>query len=119
MIGSIAMFAIHFDKAGMIFTAIFRGAFGLKSVAGGIVGSGIRQAMIMGMKRGVFSNEAGLGSSVMVHSSSNVKEPVQQGMWGIFEVFADTIVVCTQPDWRACTVRSRFCNHKELYKPYI
>ena len=47
------------------------------------------------MKRGVFSNEAGLGSSVMVHSASNVKEPAQQGMWGIFEVFADTIVVCT------------------------
>ena len=47
------------------------------------------------MKRGVFSNEAGLGSSVMVHSSSNVSEPVRQGMWGIFEVFADTIVVCT------------------------
>ena len=51
--------------------------------------------MKMGMKRGVFSNEAGLGSSVMVHSSSNVKEPVRQGMWGIFEVFADTIIVCT------------------------
>ena len=49
----------------------------------------------MGMKRGVFSNEAGLGSSVMVHSNSNVEEPVQQGMWGIFEVFADTIIVCT------------------------
>ena len=47
------------------------------------------------MKRGVFSNEAGLGSSVMVHSSSNVREPVRQGMWGIFEVFADTIVVCS------------------------
>ena len=43
----------------------------------------------------MFSNEAGLGSSVMVHSSSNVKEPVRQGMWGIFEVFADTMVVCT------------------------
>jgi len=49
----------------------------------------------MGFKRGVFSNEAGLGSSVMVHSSSNVKEPIRQGMWGIFEVFADTIIVCT------------------------
>ena len=47
------------------------------------------------MKRGVFSNEAGLGSSVMVHSASNVKEPVRQGMWGVFEVFADTIVVCS------------------------
>ena len=48
-----------------------------------------------GCKRGVFSNEAGLGSSVMVHSNSNVKEPIKQGLWGIFEVFADTIIVCT------------------------
>ena len=52
-------------------------------------------AVQWGMKRGVCSNEAGLGSSVMVHSSSNVREPVVQGMWGIFEVFADTIIVCT------------------------
>ena len=43
----------------------------------------------------MFSNEAGLGSSVMVHSNSNIKEPVKQGMWGIFEVFADTMIVCT------------------------
>ena len=60
-----------------------------------VVGSGVKLALTWGMKRGVFSNEAGLGSSVMVHSNSNVKEPVRQGMWGIFEVFADTIVVCT------------------------
>ena len=59
------------------------------------MGYGIRLAVEQGMKRGVFSNEAGLGSSVMVHSNSNVKEPVKQGMWGIFEVFADTIIVCT------------------------
>jgi AGCS family alanine or glycine:cation symporter len=51
--------------------------------------------MTQGFKRGVFSNEAGLGSSVMVHSNSSVKEPVKQGMWGIFEVFADTMIVCT------------------------
>ena len=75
--------------------AIFKGAFGLRAVGGGIVGSGVKLALTWGMKRGVFSNEAGLGSSVMVHSSSNVKEPVRQGMWGIFEVFADTMVVCT------------------------
>ena len=59
------------------------------------MGMMIKQSMTMGFKRGVFSNEAGLGSSVMVHSASNVKEPVVQGMWGIFEVFFDTIVVCT------------------------
>ena len=51
--------------------------------------------MERGISRGVFSNEAGLGSSVMVHSASDVEEPVIQGMWGVFEVFADTIVVCT------------------------
>ena len=78
-----------------VFGSIFRGAFAIESAAGGIVGSGIKLAIEQGMKRGVFSNEAGLGSSVMVHSNSNVKEPVRQGMWGIFEVFADTIVVCT------------------------
>ena len=55
----------------------------------------IGTAIVQGCKRGVFSNEAGLGSSVMVHSASNVKEPVRQGMWGIFEVFLDTMVVCT------------------------
>ncbi len=80
---------------GPAFVSIFKGAFGLPAVGGGIVGSGIALALTYGMKRGVFSNEAGLGSSVMVHSNSNVKEPVRQGMWGIFEVFADTIVVCT------------------------
>ncbi len=75
--------------------SIFKGAFAVKAVGGGIVGAGVKMALTWGMKRGVFSNEAGLGSSVMVHSSSNVREPVRQGMWGIFEVFADTIVVCT------------------------
>ncbi|MBR6896809.1 MAG: alanine:cation symporter family protein [Lachnospiraceae bacterium] len=93
--GAIIIIAMHGSLIPAIFVSIFKGAFAMKSVAGGIVGSGIALAMKMGFKRGVFSNEAGLGSSVMVHSSSNVKEPVRQGMWGIFEVFADTIIVCT------------------------
>ena len=78
-----------------MFAAIFRFAFGIKAVAGGAAGVAISQVITQGCKRGVFSNEAGLGSSVMVHSNSNVKEPVKQGLWGIFEVFADTMVVCT------------------------
>ena len=94
-IGTIIIILLHIDMIPAIFVAIFKGAFSLKSAAGGVVGAGIATAMKMGFKRGVFSNEAGLGSSVMVHSSSNVKEPVRQGMWGIFEVFADTIIVCT------------------------
>jgi len=95
LIGAIAVLVVNFDQVGAVFGAIFKGAFGLKAVGGGIVGSGVSYAIQWGMKRGVFSNEAGLGSSVMVHSSSNVREPVVQGMWGIFEVFADTIIVCT------------------------
>nr|MCR5717266.1 alanine:cation symporter family protein [Lachnospiraceae bacterium] len=95
VIGAIAIVAVNYSRIAPAFVAIFKGAFAMKAVGGGIVGSGVRSAVTWGMKRGVFSNEAGLGSSVMVHSASNVKEPVQQGMWGIFEVFADTIVVCT------------------------
>jgi AGCS family alanine or glycine:cation symporter len=93
--GALIIIVMHGALIPQIFASIVKGAFAMKSVAGGIVGSGIALAMKMGFKRGVFSNEAGLGSSVMVHSSSNVKEPVRQGMWGIFEVFADTIIVCT------------------------
>ncbi|MCD7919042.1 MAG: sodium:alanine symporter family protein [Clostridiales bacterium] len=95
IVGSIVIFCTNISQFGAVFTAIFKGAFAMKAVGGGIVGSGIRLAIEQGMKRGVFSNEAGLGSSVMVHSNSNVREPVRQGMWGIFEVFADTIIVCT------------------------
>ena len=95
MIGTIVIFFIHISQVGAVFSSIFRSAFAVESAAGGIVGYGMKLAIEQGMKRGVFSNEAGLGSSVMVHSNSNVKEPVKQGMWGIFEVFADTIIVCT------------------------
>ena len=95
VIGALVIFFMNIGQTGAILTAIFKGAFGLRAVGGGIVGSGVKMALTWGMKRGVFSNEAGLGSSVMVHSNSNVREPVRQGMWGIFEVFADTIVVCT------------------------
>ena len=95
LVGTIVICLMHISSLGAVFVSIFKGAFGLKAVGGAIVGSGVKLAVQMGMKRGVFSNEAGLGSSVMVHSNSNVKEPVRQGMWGIFEVFADTIVVCT------------------------
>lgn len=95
MIGSIVILITNITMVPAVFVSIFKSAFGLKAVGGGIVGYGLKQAVVMGMKRGVFSNEAGLGSSVMVHSNSNVKEPVRQGMWGIFEVFADTIIVCT------------------------
>ncbi len=95
VLGSLTIIILNIETIGAVFASIFRFAFGIKAVAGGAIGVTIAQVITQGCKRGVFSNEAGLGSSVMVHSSSNVKEPVKQGMWGIFEVFFDTFVVCT------------------------
>ena len=95
IIGALVVIVAHGNMIPAAFVSIFKGAFSAKSATGGVVGYGIQMAITWGFKRGAFSNEAGLGSSVMVHSSSNVKEPVRQGMWGIFEVFADTIIVCT------------------------
>ncbi len=99
VLGSLAIICVNYQAILPAFKAIFVNAFApetfVKSAAGGTIGAAIMLAAKQGFKRGVFSNEAGLGSSVMVHSNSNVKEPVKQGMWGIFEVFADTMVVCT------------------------
>ncbi|MEG2931533.1 MAG: amino acid carrier protein, partial [Ruthenibacterium sp.] len=77
------------------FADIFRGAFDLRSAAGGIGGYAILRTMRYGVARGVFSNEAGLGSSVLVHASSSASQPVEQGMWSICEIFIDTLVICT------------------------
>lgn len=95
IVGAVAIVVMNITNLGASFASIFKFAFGVKAVAGGVVGISVKTVITWGCKRGVFSNEAGLGSSVMVHSASNVKEPVRQGMWGIFEVFADTIVICT------------------------
>ncbi len=77
------------------FASIFTSAFSARSFVGGFMGYGILQAMRYGFARGVFSNEAGLGSASIAHSASDTKEPVEQGLWGIFEVFIDTFVICT------------------------
>ena len=95
IVGALTVMLTHVTSIPAAFVSIFKSAFAMKAAGGGVLGYGVSRAITWGFKRGAFSNEAGLGSSVMVHSSSNVKEPVQQGMWGIFEVFADTIVVCT------------------------
>ena len=95
ILGSLVIFCSNISMVGAVFASIFARAFSLEAAAGGAAGSVMKLAIEQGMKRGVFSNEAGLGSSVMANSSSNVKEPARQGMWGIFEVFADTIIVCT------------------------
>ncbi len=92
--GSLVIIGVNYQAIIPAFKAIFVNAFAPEAFVGGGIG-GVIVAMTNGFKRGVFSNEAGLGSSVMVHFNSIIKEPVKQGMWGIFEVFADTMVVCT------------------------
>lgn len=92
---SLVVIGVNFTSIGDAFAAIFKSAFQPNAAWGGAIGLTVSATITWGFKRGVFSNEAGLGSSVMVHSNSNVKEPVRQGMWGIFEVFADTMIVCT------------------------
>ena len=93
--GSLIIIGKNYDQILPAFKTIFVNAFKPEAFVGGTLGAAISKAVTQGFKRGVFSNEAGLGSSVMVHSNSSVKEPVKQGMWGIFEVFADTMIVCT------------------------
>lgn len=77
------------------FAQILSLAFDTRAGAGGVLGYGMMQAIRAGVSRGVFSNEAGLGSSVMVHTAADAKEPCEQGMWAVFEVFFDTIVMCS------------------------
>ncbi len=74
--------------------SIVTSAFSFKAVGGGLFGYVIMQAMRQGFARGVFSNEAGLGSAPIAHAAADVDEPCEQAMWGVFEVFIDTIVIC-------------------------
>jgi AGCS family alanine or glycine:cation symporter len=74
---------------------VFDGAFNGTAATGGFAGSTIMMALRVGVARGLFSNEAGLGSAPMVHSAARTDHPVRQGLYGIFEVFVDTILVCT------------------------
>ena len=90
----IVIFA-HINVIGQVFAMIFKGAFSAKAAIGGAFGITILKTMQKGIGRGVFSNEAGLGSAPMAHAASSETDPVKQGFYGIFEVFMDTIVICT------------------------
>lgn len=95
ILGTLLVLLGNFSMLGEVFHSIISFAFGSRALGGAAIGIAIQNAVTWGLKRGIFSNEAGLGSSVIVHAAANVSDPVRQGMWGIFEVFADTIVVCT------------------------
>lgn len=93
--GSFIVIIKNRSQIGWAFNEIFSSAFALKSAAGGAAGYTVKQACITGLRRGAFSNEAGLGSTVAVHSSCEIKDPKVQGSWGMIEVFIDTMVICT------------------------
>ena len=84
----------HIKSVPAVFASIIEGAFNPASVTGGVVGS-FFMSMKKGVSRGIFSNEAGLGTGSIAHACADTKKPVKQGFFGIFEVFVDTIVICT------------------------
>ena len=91
---AIGVVVLNADKVPHVFEMIFVGAFNPSAFTGGVVGS-MFMTMRRGVSRGIFSNEAGIGTGSIAHACADTDEPVKQGMFGIFEVFADTIVICT------------------------
>jgi AGCS family alanine or glycine:cation symporter len=95
ILGSLVIIFVNITKIPGVFGMIFAGAFNTRALEGGILGYIVMKAMRFGVARGVFSNEAGLGSAPIAHAASSEKDPVKQGLWGIFEVFVDTIIICS------------------------
>ncbi len=95
ILASIVALIFNANKIPNAFALIFKEAFNFKSAFGGVAGYGILSAMRYGVGRGIFSNEAGLGSAPIAHSASSTEDPVKQGVWGVFEVFITTIIICT------------------------
>ena len=95
IIMALVIICMNITMIGTAFALIFKNAFKFKCAVAGFSGYMFAQIIQKGLARGVFSNEAGLGSSVIAHSASETREPVKQGLWGIFEVFFDTFVICT------------------------
>ena len=95
IIMAIIVVCVNITAVPAVIASIFTSAFTTKSTVSGFMGYGIMMAMRYGFARGVFSNEAGLGSSCIAHSTADEIEPVKQGLWGILEIFIDTFVICT------------------------
>lgn len=91
---AIGVVVLNIDNVPSVFSDIIKGAFNPSSVTGGVVGS-FFMSMKKGVSRGIFSNEAGLGTGSIAHACADTRKPVKQGFFGIFEVFVDTIVICT------------------------
>jgi AGCS family alanine or glycine:cation symporter len=93
--GGIVIILLHISELPRALSLVFDGAFSGTAATGGFAGGTIMMAMRYGIARGLFSNEAGLGSAPMVHAAAQTDHPVRQGLYGIFEVFVDTLLICT------------------------
>ena len=91
---ALGVIIFHIKSVPAVFASIIEGAFNPASVTGGVVGS-FFMSMKKGVSRGIFSNEAGLGTGSIAHACADTKKPVKQGFFGIFEAFVDTIIICT------------------------
>ena len=91
---AVGVVILNIERVPGVFVSIFQGAFQPSAVTGGVVGS-FFLSMKKGVSRGIFSNEAGLGTGSIAHACADTNEPVKQGLFGIFEVFMDTIIICT------------------------
>lgn len=94
LILAIGVILLNIDRVPAVFASIFESAFTPASVTGGAIGS-MFLSMKKGVSRGIFSNEAGLGTGSIAHAAADTQDPIKQGFFGIFEVFTDTIVICT------------------------
>ncbi len=95
IIFALIVIALNIGNVGEAFKNIFVGAFTPKAVCGAASGIALKEALVWGLKRSAFSNEAGLGSAGIAHAAADTDSPVKQGLYGIFEVFADTLIICT------------------------
>lgn len=95
IISGIVVLVVNIDMIGDAFLTIIKYAFNIKSVAGGVAGASISQAMRYGFARGIYSNEAGLGTAAIAHSTAQVDNPIEQSLWAPVEIFIDTIIVNT------------------------
>lgn len=95
IICTLIVIIVNIGNIGPAFKNIFVGAFTPQAVCGAACGIAIKEALVWGLKRSAFSNEAGLGSAGIAHAAADTESPVRQGLYGIFEVFADTLVICT------------------------
>ncbi|WP_324824627.1 sodium:alanine symporter family protein [Sinanaerobacter sp. ZZT-01] len=95
VLGCLIIILFHIAELPSVISLIFKSAFSGHAAAGGFLGSAVTQTLRWGIARGAYSNEAGMGSAPIAHATAKTDHPARQGLWGMFEVFFDTLLICT------------------------